>query len=110
MESITALPMESITALVACGLAFALSYFIGRTMASRTLVAAMMGGVCGLAFAVLFFVTTVGLGSVLPGMFDGWTLGVHFIVLLVVMPLGSAGVAVLEHRHLEKVEARRLPF
>jgi len=31
-------------------------------------------------------------------------------VLLVVMPLGSAGIAVLEHRHLEKVEARRLPF
>jgi hypothetical protein len=27
-----------------------------------------------------------------------------------VMPLGSAGIAVLEHRHLEKVEARRLPF
>jgi hypothetical protein len=47
---------------------------------------------------------------VVPNMFDGWMLGVHFIVLLVVMPLGSAGIAVLEHRHLEKVEARRLPF
>ena len=102
--------MESITALVACGLAFALSYIIGRAMASSTLVAAMMGGVCGLAFAVLFFVTTVALGAVFPGIFDGWTLGIHFIVLLIVIPLGSAGVAVLEHRHLEKVEARRLPF
>ena len=102
--------MESITALVACGLAFALSFYIGRTMTSSTLVAAMMGGVCGLAFAVLFFVATVALGAVLPGMFDGWTLGIHFILLLIVSPLGSAGVAVLEHRHLEKVEGRRLPF
>jgi hypothetical protein len=110
VESISALPMETITAVVACGLAFTLSYFIGRMMASSTLVAAMMGGVCGLAFAVLFFVATVAIGAVLPGIFDGWTLGVHFIVLLFVLPLGSAGVAVLEHRHLEKVEARRLPF
>ena len=102
--------MESITALVACGLAFALSYYIGRTMASSTPVAAMMGGVCGLAFAVMFFVMTVALGAILPGIFDGWLLGVHFIVLLIVMPLGSAGIAILEHRHLEKVEARRLPF
>ena len=110
MESITALPMESVTALVACGLAFALSYYIGRKMASRTLVAAMMGGVCGLAFAVLFFIATVAIGTVLPGVFDGWMLGIHFLVLLVVAPLGSAGVAILEHRHLEKVESRRLPF
>jgi hypothetical protein len=102
--------MESITAIVAAGVAFALSYYIGRSMASTTLVAAMMGGLCGLAFAVLFFISTVAIGTVVPDMFDGWMLGVHFIVLLVVMPLGSAGIAVLEHRHLEKVEARRLPF
>jgi hypothetical protein len=102
--------MESITALVACGLAFALSYYIGRTLASSMPVAAMMGGACGVAFAVLFFVMTVGIGTFLPGIFDGWLLGVHFIVLLVVMPLGGAGIAVLEYRHLEKVEARRLPF
>ena len=102
--------MESITAIVAAGVAFALSYYIGRAAASTTLVAAMMGGVCGLAFTVLFFVSTVSLGSVLPGMFDGWMLGIHFIVLLVVVPLGSAGIGVLEHWHLEKVEARRLPF
>lgn len=102
--------MESITATVAAGVAFALSYYIGRAVASTTLMAAIAGGVCGLAFAVLFFVSTVGIGTVVPGMFDGWMLGVHFIVLLVVVPLGSAGIAALEHRHLEKVEARRLPF
>jgi hypothetical protein len=102
--------MESITAIVAAGAAFALSYLIGRTMASTTLVAAMMGAVCGLAFSILFFVTTVVLGAVLPGMFDGWTLGIHFIVLVLVVPLSCAGIALLEHRHLEKVEARRLPF
>ena len=102
--------MESITAIVAAGVAFALSYYIGRSMASTNLVAAMMGGICGLAFAVLFFITTVAIGTVVPDMFDGWMLGVHFIVLLAVVPLGSAGIAVLEHRHLEKVEARRLPL
>ena len=102
--------MESITAIVAAGVAFALSYFIGRAMASTTLAAAVMGAICGLAFAVLFFVSTVVIGAVVSGMFDPWMLGVHFIVLLVVVPLGSAGIAVLEHRHLEKVEARRLPF
>jgi hypothetical protein len=102
--------MESITAIVAAGAAFALSYLIGRAVASTNLVAAMMGAVCGLAFAVLFFVMTVALGAVLPGMFDGWTLGIHFIVLVLVVPLASAGIAILEHRHLEKVEARRLPF
>jgi hypothetical protein len=102
--------MESITAIVAAGVAFALSYYIGRSMASTTLVAAMMGAVCGLAFAVLFFVTTVALGAVLPGVFDGWMLGIHFIVLAIAAPLGSAGIAILEHRHLEKVESRRLPF
>lgn len=102
--------MESITAIVAGGAAFALSYYIGRAMASTRLVAAMMGAVCGLAFAVLFFVTTVSVGVVVPGFFDGWLLGVHFIAMLAVLPLASAGIAILEHRHLEKIEARRLPF
>src|SRR5438128_408604 len=100
--------MESITALVACGVAFALSYYIGRFTASTTAAAAAMGAVCGVAFAVLFFITSVLLGVVVPGMFDGWMLGIHFIALLIVAPLGSAGIAVLELRHLEKVEARRL--
>ena len=102
--------MASITAIVAAGVAFALSNYIGRSVASTTLTAALTGGVCGLAFAVVFFITTVAIGAVVPGMFDGWMLGVHFIVLIAVVPLGSAGVAALEHRHLERVEARRLPF
>lgn len=102
--------MESITAFVAAGVAFALSYYIGRSVASTTLTAALTGGMCGLAFAVLFFITTVAIGAVVPGMFDGWMLGVHFIVLMVVVPLSSAGIAALEHRHLERIEARRLPF
>ena len=45
--------MESITAIVAAGVAFALSYFIGRAMASTTLAAALMGGICGLEGAPL---------------------------------------------------------
>jgi len=102
--------MESMTAIVAAGVAFALSYYIGRAQASTTLAATIMGGICGLAFAVLFFVTTVAIGVLVPGMFDGWRLGVHFIVLLIAVPLGSAAIAGLEHRHLERVESRRLPF
>ena len=89
---------------------------------ARSTIQAMLFGLMGnlvmaatlfcatILFAVLFFVSTVVIGAVVQGMFDPWMLGVHFIVLLVVVPLGSAGVAVLEHRHLEKVEARRLPF
>jgi len=102
--------MESITTLVACGFAFAFSYYMGRFTASTTTAAAVMGAACGLAFAVLFFITTVTLGAIVPGLFEGWELGLHFVALLVVAPLGSAGIATLAHRHLEKVEARRLPF
>jgi hypothetical protein len=102
--------MESITAIVAVGAAFALSYYVGRFAASSALVAGMMGSFCGLAFAVLFFVTTVVLGALHPGLFDGWMLGIHFLALLIVAPLASAAIAYLEHRHHEKVEARRLPF
>ena len=90
--------MESITAIVTAGAAFALSYYIGRSVASTTLMAAISGAFCGLAFAVLFFIATVAMGAVVPGMFDGWMLGIHFIVVLVVVPLGSAGIALLEHR------------
>lgn len=102
--------MESITALVACGLAFALSGYIGRAMSTTTVVAAMMGAFCGFAFSVLFFLMTVTLGALVPGIFDGWKLGVHFIYLLMSLPLGSAAIAVAVHRHMEKIEARRLPF
>ena len=102
--------MEGITAIVACGAAFTLSYFIGHSMASSMRVAAMMGALCGTAFAILFFITTVALGALVPGLFDGWTLGTNFIVLMAVAPAGSAGIAIFEHRHHEKIEARRLPF
>lgn len=102
--------MESVTALVAGGLAIALSCYVGRSMATTTLVSAMMGAVCGLGFAILFFVATVTLGALVPGIFNGWTLGTHFILLLMVLPPAGAGVAALAHRHVERIEARRLPF
>ena len=102
--------MESITAIVAAGAAFGLSFFIGRTMVSTKLMVALMGAACGLAFSILFFIVTVSVGALMPDLFEGWALGVHFIVLLLVVPAGSAAVALLEQRHLERVEAQRLPF
>ena len=44
--------MESITAIVAAGAAFGLSFLIGRTMVSTKLVVALMGAACGLAFSI----------------------------------------------------------
>ncbi len=102
--------MESITAIVAAGAAFGLSFLIGRTMVSTKLVVALIGAACGLAFSILFFIATVSVGAMMPDLFDGWTLGIHFIVLLAIVPAGSAAVALLEQRHLERVEAQRLPF
>lgn len=102
--------MESITALVACAAAFALSYYIGYYVATNTTVAAMMGGVSGLVFAVMFFIMTVAIGMLVPDTFDPRQLGIHFIILLPLTPIGSAIVAVFAHRHLERLEARRLPF
>lgn len=102
--------MESITAIVAAGAAFGLSFFIGRSVASTKLVLALMAAACGVAFSVLFFIVTVSVGAVMPDLFEGWELGIHFIVLLLVVPAGCATVALLEQRHLERVEAQRLPF
>jgi hypothetical protein len=102
--------MESITALVACAAAFSLSYYIGYHMATNTTVAAMMGGASGLVFAVMFFIMTVGIGMMVPDTFDPRQLGIHFLILLPLTPIGSAIVAVFGHRHLERLEARRLPF
>ncbi len=79
--------METHHRSVAAGVAFGLSYYVGRSMTSTTLAAALMGGV-RLGFAVLFFVRRSP-SARLSGMFDGWMLGVHFIVLLTVVPLGS---------------------
>ena len=102
--------MESITALVAAGAAFTLSFFIGRSVASTRVIVGLMAAACGAAFSVLFFIVTVSVGALMPDLFDGWVLGTHFIVLLAVVPAVSALVALLEHRHLERVEAQRLPF
>jgi len=102
--------MESITALVACAVAFSLSYYIGFNVATNATAAAMTGGASGLVFALMFFIMTVAVGMLVPDTFDPRQLGIHFVVLLPLMPIGSAIVAVLAHRHLERLEARRLPF
>ena len=102
--------MESMTAIVAAGVAFALSFYIGRSMAATKLVLALMGAGCGVAFSVLFFVATVAIGPLMPDLFEPWELGIHFIALLAFVPAGCAAVAMLEQTHIERVESRRLPF
>jgi len=102
--------METITALVACAVAFALSYYIGYVVANNTLSAVLAGAGSGLAFAVVYFIATVSVGMLLPGTFDPRQLGIHFLILLPVTPIGSALIAAYAHRHLERLESRRLPF
>lgn len=102
--------METVTALVAAGAAFALSFLIGRSLTASMLLVGLGGVVSGVAFALLYFVSTVTAGVFMPGLFEPWLLGVHFIVLLVVAPLGGTLIAVLTHRHVERVDAARLPF
>lgn len=102
--------METVTALVAAGAAFGLSYLIGRSLTASFLLVALGGLLSGAGFAVLFFVSTVTVGQLMPGLFDPWMLGIHFIVLGVVAPLGGAAIAALTHRHVERVDAARLPF
>lgn len=91
--------MESITAFVACGAAFALSYYFGFDRAYSTLGAAVLGAVSGIGFAAAFFMMTLAIAIVLPGTFDGRTLGVYFVRLLVLAPLGAAAIGALAHRH-----------
>lgn len=91
--------MESITAFVACGAAFALGYYLGFDRAHSMLGAAALGAVSGIGFAVAFFMMTVAIAIVLPGTFDGRTLGVNFARLLVLAPLGTAVIAALAHRY-----------
>ena len=91
--------MESITALVACGTAFAFSYYVGYGRAPSSFAALFLGAACGVAFAVLFFVMTVAVEGTLPGTFNARTLGVHLLILLAVAPLGAAAVAVLGQRY-----------
>lgn len=102
--------METVTALVAAGAAFGLSYMIGRSLTASLLLVMLGGLLAGASFAVLFFVSTVVVGHMTPGLFEPWLLGVHFIALIVVAPLGGAVIAALTHRHVERVDAARLPF
>ena len=91
--------MESITALVACVAAFALSYYFGKGPASSLLMALLLGAASGVGFAVIFFVMTVAVTVILPGTFDARSLGVHLILLLAVAPLGAAAVAAFARYH-----------
>jgi len=102
--------METVTALVAAGAAFALSYLFGRSLNASFLLVALGGVLAGAGFAILFFVSTVTVGHMMPGLLEPWLLGVHFIALLIVAPLGGAAIAALTHRHVERVDAARLPF
>jgi hypothetical protein len=102
--------METVTALVAAGAAFGLSYLIGRSLTASFTLVALGGLLSGAAFAVIFFVSTVTVGHFMPQMFEPWLLGVHFIALIAVAPLGAAVIAALTHRHVERVDAARLPF
>ena len=102
--------METVTALVAAGAAFGLSYLIGRSLTASFLLVALGGLLAGIGFAVLFFVSTVAVGHFMPQLFEPWLLGVHFIALIAVAPLGGAVIAARTHRHIERFVAARLPF
>jgi hypothetical protein len=91
--------METITAAVAGGLAFALSFYLGYGRAPSTWAALIVGAACGFGFAVAFFAITVGTTIILPGTFAARSLGLHFLALLAVAPLGAAAIAYLAHRH-----------
>lgn len=91
--------MESITAFVACGAAFALSYYFGFGRAYSTSFAAVLGAMSGVGFAIAFFAATVTVAVLLPGTFDGRTLGIYFVRLLVLAPIGAAAIAALAHRY-----------
>ena len=91
--------METITAAVACAVAFALSFYLGYGRAPSGWVALILGAVSGLGFAAAFFAMTVGTTIMLPGTFDARSLGFHFLALLALAPVGAAVIAVLAHRH-----------
>jgi len=91
--------VESITAYVACGAAFVLSYYFGFGRAYSTPFAAILGAMSGVGFAMAFFSATVTVAVLLPGTFDGRTLGIYFVRLLVLAPIGAAAIAALAHRY-----------
>ncbi|MSP74515.1 MAG: hypothetical protein EXR12_00120 [Rhodospirillaceae bacterium] len=90
--------METITALVACGAAFALSYYFGYGRAPTTFIAAVLGAISGIGFAIVFFALTLAVTILLPDTFDARTLGIHFARLLVLAPIGAAVIAAFSHR------------
>lgn len=90
--------METVTAFVACAVAFALSFYLGYGRSPSGLAALVLGAACGVGFAVIFFALTVGTTIVLPGTFNARSLGLHFLALLAVVPLGAAAIAVFGHR------------
>jgi hypothetical protein len=90
--------METITAIVACAVAFALSFHLGHGRASSIWAAVILGAVTGLGVVVAFFAMTVGTAIILPGTFDARTLGLCFVGLLAVAPLGAAVIAILARR------------
>ena len=90
--------METLTALVACAVAFALSFYLGYGRAPSVWGALILGAACGVGFAVVFFAMTVGATIILPGTFAARSLGLHFLALLAVAPLGAAAIAVIGHR------------
>lgn len=102
--------METITALVAAGAAFGLSFMIGRSLTSSMVLVALGGLLSGVGFAVLFFVASVTVGHLLPDLLEPWWIGVHFIALMIAAPLGGAAIAALTHHYAEKADAARLPF
>lgn len=102
--------METIVALIAAGAAFGISFMIGRSLTASMLLVALGGLASGVGFALLYFVSTVTVGHLVPGVFEPWLLGVHFIAVIIAAPLGGALIAVLTHRHVERVDAARLPF
>lgn len=102
--------METATALIAAAAAFGISFLIGRSLTMPMLFVALGGLLSGMGFAVLFFVSTVTVGNLLPDLLEPWLIGVHFIALMVAAPLGGAAIAALTHRHVERVDAMRLPF
>jgi hypothetical protein len=90
--------METLTAIVASAVAFALSFYLGHDRAPSAWIALLLGAASGVGFAVVFFAMTVATTIVLPGTFDARTLGLHFLALLAVAPLGAAAIAALGHR------------
>lgn len=102
--------METAMAIVAAAGSLGISYLIGRSLTASMTLVALGGAVSGVGFAVLFFVAAGIVGHLIPGFFDAWRIGIGFVALLCGAPIAGALVAMLTHRHTERVDAARLPF